>query len=560
MDVENRLSSTSVKPIPPPKNLPEDVLSKVKQVYVGPRGIGAVVEVDGEQYVLEPLAGSWHADEENDIVVGNRLTVAARFLEQHGKELRRRGFSGPYLNGVGGMFFERAKGRWSVRVVVDLDRGKVFLRGRYESRKKLTELLKPYVALRLVELGPVKVGVSGRTMYVDVEVNPVSNIADVADRMEREVSVALEEYWEAVKNLKDTVGRIRLSGPTALAALYVVNNTGMDPILMVGRGKKSLTALALSYLQKVHPDIYRKLKDFTERWGDKRVTDNLHLVFSELKGRGSLRVDRSGAVYIDGVKVFHEVDVVGETLSRAYSEVFLRVLAEYGNVMFRDFKKWGVVEPWVVRLLAERTLFKSGVDIDTLIKVWVRVPHSVRVKILREHEYDPKLLKILLNKQVLSLVGPEYATLALNLLGQPSLVTEAVVRVAPSAIGLPRGAKLWVTVKTAAIDAGRFLVQVYRVEGLSREDRKEFIVYDKERRVGVRITARTVDEAVKKAEQVYDEAYNAALKTPTVRAVPLYDDLKVFVIGFSRAPATADEILAERRIAEEEEGEAVKNE
>jgi len=87
--------------------------------------------------------------------------------------------------------------------------------------------------------------------------------------------------------------------------------------------------------------------------------------------------------------------------------------------------------------------------------------------------------------------------------GNASLITRYIVENMPDAVGIPKDAKIVSEGSLYAVDVGPFLVQVRKFRG----DNNEFIVYDKNTKVGFLFKGRTIMDAVKDAVERYNRMY-----------------------------------------------------
>lgn len=135
---------------------------------------------------------------------------------------------------------------------------------------------------------------------------------------------------------------------------------------------------------------------------------------------------------------------------------------------------------------------------DTVLGAWGRLPLWYKLEYVSRLKMDD-VVRVLSDERVKQEMRGYLPLLANR--WTVSELTRVVAEAMPELVSERGRVKLTrVGGKTYAIDAGRFLAEVYSVS-----DTPVFILYRKDEKVGVLVRARSVEEAVRKVAPVYDE-------------------------------------------------------
>ena len=391
------------------------------------------------------------------------------------------------------------------RTVVRVKRGSYKVTSTFSPPEPLYRSLYFTVAGKLIEAAlrdyryTVRPSPRGSSFLVEVEASSISKLLRALDTINEVRGVTNEMYqWLKEETMMRRFKKKEVKLTPELALVLLLGKASKLPeAVMMGYKEVTLASVVAHYLKKEHPDIYREVVE-----AGSTVPRSIFTIARDLKKRGVLRVDADGMVVVNGKSVVELLTGAGlpRPLALYANAAILYNLFRFWVVEWKDIERWGAVSPATVSVFASMDV--RSLPVDTVLKYWDDIPEPVRTVYLSELP-DRELVRLLLDESKRGLLHTE----TLNVIGyirDPNLKTEMAYRLAPSLLG---GGKymLWVTVQEAAIDAGEWLVQLDRVLNTAPGGDKIFIVYRKDKMVGLLVKAPSVRKAVEAIAPVYDE-------------------------------------------------------
>jgi len=223
-----------------------------------------------------------------------------------------------------------------------------------------------------------------------------------------------------------------------------------------------------------------------------------------------LRVYINGQRYADIVMKYglSPTDAEAKEKAIALTLIMQHIYRNPNKAAVASLNELGLLNDTVIALIMSEGLhFFRPEEMATEIDgkpVWHQLsPQTKKLYLLKASIND--LATILFNaelREVFSDVIDQIKSIVLRS-REPSIITRYVVECMPSVIGLPKNAKIVSEGKFYAIDLAAFMVQLRRVG----DEYNEYIVYDKNTKVGFLFRAKTVTDAVKEAVERYEKIY-----------------------------------------------------
>ena len=347
---------------------------------------------------------------------------------------------------------------------------------------------------------------------VEKEKLDLANLDKVFEEAEKVLEIASNVYESYVVESKRKREEIRLT-PEQYVAIYLTNVIKQYEALSVERlsGRPELV-------------MYSVVARIASRYGVQgQPSRDGTLIVHGLFEAGYITVDKDMHVYINGKRYVDLLSGLAPWLTpttlMSYEEQIASKLIAYhlysktGNRV-EELYRMGLFSDKVIQtLIATREIYIMPDEMATSIggkPAWHHLSPATKKMYLdslylmakARIYFDPALSEVF--KDFIRDIEEELVSS-----GDASIVTRIVVERMPKLIGLPGQGNISIVSERNlyGIDAGTFLVQVYRVNP-ANTDENAFVVYRKDTKVGFLFKGRTLTDALSEAALRYSRIYN----------------------------------------------------
>lgn len=342
-----------------------------------------------------------------------------------------------------------------------------------------------------------------KEIEVHVKLNPSdpTNVIKEISRIEKLVIQALDNLK------KKRSGKVRNLQEISVL-IYWYNNRVRSPIIdfddILNRPERVMYSMVTKLVKTHLPSLYDKLT--SEGW---KVSESPTRVIKGLIESGYIRLE-GDKLYIGGERAKNLFESIGY-LPQIAERFETNLIRDYVSIigingvlnLARKGKLTGKVEDAVIDFLPHdlnillRKLDEKRRFIDVL------TPKGVSKFIKRL--WDSDLIYIIENKEYLELFKPYMDVVVKTILskGGLNITTLYYYKFNPNGIDLRGNPTLYREKDFIAIKVGDFLVQVMGGDG-SIESVKTFVLYHKDKKIGLPVRARTILEAFSKGVKEYD--------------------------------------------------------
>jgi len=339
-------------------------------------------------------------------------------------------------------------------------------------------------------------------------------IDEIGDAFKKatEIAEALETVYEEFMHEKELKKSVKIP-VEHYVAIYLTNSLGSgswDRIVInvekaLGRPFITVYGVVRSVVSKYAPDA-------VEHVGDHPTTVAYKLFTSRY-----ITIDTNLGVYINGQRYTDIVINYGLSPTEADAKeksIALTLIKQHiynkpSKSVVESLNEVGLLHDNVISLLLseEPHLFKPN---DMAVEVngkplWHQLSPQTKALYLIKASindlatilFDPTLREIF--SDVIDRIKSEVLSSR-----EPSIITRYAVEYMPGVLGLPKNAKIVSEGKLYAIDVGPFIVQLWRVG----DEYNEYIVYNKNSKVGFLFKGKTVMDAINEAIERYDKIYS----------------------------------------------------
>ena len=348
----------------------------------------------------------------------------------------------------------------------------------------------------------------------EIESDSINEILEEYKKMKNSINEVIKEYKELKNEVKEKVGKVSIEQLVALYLVEHVTYTNIKTDLLIGRNRAFMYSRIARLAKQLDPSRYEELKNYYKENRRNVMVDGRHNIVDILVSKGYVKLNPEGVVEINGKPMtellksinprWTEFDIY-EINNEVAGDILNRII-EYPDK--ETLEKLGLLTPNIVSLVI--TKMYSSIDPDILAEkyngetIWSQLPNDIKRYYISGKATSESLYKMLTTyRDVFKDMESDITLRLVNL--DWNRGTKYLAKHRPELISEKDKLQLYDDGFFTGVKMGRFAIQVALMNTLSRYDEKAFVVYDINTKIGMPVSAKTVEEAYEKAENTYNK-------------------------------------------------------
>jgi len=346
-------------------------------------------------------------------------------------------------------------------------------------------------------------------------VQSVDNVFDAIESIDKTLDRMIADFD---KEKEETKKKIQIPSDELATALFLVDyaTSGINIEEISGRNRSFIYTTIAKVIKQIDPTLYEDLKKRKLMSEKPIIKDSLYTITESLLKKGYIKISPDGEVVINDKTTLREIlKQTGYFTDLHINDINTNVVAKLIDIKimsepyetYLDYEKLGLATPKLMSIIINNLGY--SIPPSVLMKeyngktIWEQLDVATKEKYITKRAWAEDLYQILTDYREAFKDYHDPALKRLTRLGW-SMATEYLAKYEPKLITNENELQLYKDESGfVGIRMGDFVAQIGDNDKIKQGENKLFIVYGINEKVGVPVTAKTVEEGVSKVAPIY---------------------------------------------------------